>query len=87
MFTAPSTPITAISAVGHAIVHVAAHVLAAHDVVGAAVRLARDDGDLRDGRLAVGIQQLGAVADDPAMLLVDAGEEAGDVDERDAAGC
>ena len=67
-------------------VHVAADVLAAHDVVGAAVRLAGDDRQLRDGRLAVGVQQLRAVPDDPAVLLRDAGQEPGHVDERDAAG-
>ena len=64
-------------------VHVAADVLAAHDVVGAAVGLARDDRDLRDGGLAVGVQQLRAVLDDPAVLLADARQEARDIDERD----
>ena len=34
-------------------------------------------------RLAVGVQQLRAVADDPAVFLVDAGQEPGHVDERD----
>ena len=66
-------------------VQVAADVLAAHDVVGAAVRLAGDDRQLRDRRLAVGIQELGAVLDDAAVLLVDAGHEARHVDERDDA--
>ena len=63
-------------------VHVAADVLAAHDVVRAAVGLARDDRQLGDRRLAVGVQQLRAVADDPAVLLVDARQEARHVDER-----
>ena len=57
-------------------VHVAADVLAAHDVVGAAVGLARDDRHLGHRRLAVGVEQLRAVLDDPAVLLGDAGQEA-----------
>ena len=64
-------------------VHVAPDVLGAHDVVGAAVRLAGDDGDLRDRRLAVGVQELRAVLDDPAVLLVHARQEPGHVDEGD----
>ena len=64
-------------------VEVGEHVLGGHDVVGAAVGLARDDGELRDRRLGEGVEQLRAVADDPAPLLVGAGQEAGDVDERD----
>ena len=35
------------------------------------------------GRLGVGVEQLGAVADDPAPLLLGAREEAGHVAERD----
>ena len=62
-------------------VHVAADVLAAHDVVGAAVRLARDDRHLGHGRLGVRVQQLRAVANDAAVLLAHAGQEAGHVDE------
>mmetsp|Transcript_15321 Transcript_15321/g.53149 ORF Transcript_15321/g.53149 Transcript_15321/m.53149 type:complete len:273 (-) Transcript_15321:818-1636(-) len=64
------------------VVRVAAEVLRGHDVVGAAVGLARDDRELGHVRLAVGEQQLGAVADDAAVLLLDAREEARDVDER-----
>ena len=64
-------------------VHVAADVLAAHDVVGAAVGLAGDDRHLGNRRLAVGVQQLRAVLDDAAVLLTDARQEPGDVDERD----
>ena len=64
-------------------VEVGEHVLGGHDVVGAAVGLARDDRDLRHGRLGVGVQQLGAVADDPAPLLVGPGQEARHVAERD----
>src|ERR1700733_12131752 len=62
-------------------VDVAAEVLGAHDVVGAAVGLAGDDGDLGHGGLGVGVQQLGAAADDAGPFLGDAGQEAGHVDE------
>ena len=71
------------------VVEVGPDVLGGHDAVGAAVGLARDDGDLRDGRLGEGEEELGAVPDDPAELLLRAGEEAGDVlegDERDVEG-
>src|SRR5690606_19312086 len=54
---------------------------AAHGEVGAAVGLAHDDGDLRHGGGGVGEEHLGAVADDAAAFLGDAGEEAGDVNE------
>ena len=61
-------------------VDVAAEVLGAHDVVGAAVGLAGDDGDLGDGGLGVGVQEFRAAADDAVVLLGDAGQEPGDVD-------
>ena len=64
-------------------VQVAPDVLGAHDVVGAAVGLAGDDGELGHRRLAVGVQQLGAVLDDPAMLLGHARQEPRHVDEGD----
>ena len=57
--------------------------LRVHDDVRAAVGLARDHGQLRHGRLAVGVEELGAVADDPAVLLVGTRQEPGHVDERD----
>ena len=79
--TAPSGPITAISAVGIREVDVGADVLGRHDVVGAAVRLARDHGQLGHGRLGERVEQLGAVLDDAAALLGGAGQEAGHVDE------
>ena len=41
-------------------VDVSAEVLGAHDVVGAAVGLAGDDGDLRDGGLGIRVDELGA---------------------------
>src|SRR5438876_9898181 len=62
-------------------VEVAPDVLRRHHVVGAPVRCARDDRDLGDGRLAVGEQELRAVADDAAELLVRPRQEARDVDE------
>jgi hypothetical protein len=62
-------------------VDVGAEVLGAHDVVGAAVGLAGDHRDQRDRRLGVGVEQLGAAADDAVPLLVGAGQEAGHVDE------
>src|SRR3989454_3477299 len=43
---------------------VPADVLRVHHVVGAAVRLAGDHGELRDRGLAVGVQQLRPVLDD-----------------------
>ena len=57
--------------------------LGVHDHVGAAVGLAGDDLDPRHRRLAVGVEQLGPVADDAAVLLVGAGHEPGHVDEGD----
>src|SRR5262249_48762963 len=62
-------------------VDVTAEVLGAHDVIGAALGLAGDHGDLGDGGLGVGVQQLGAAADNAGPLLADARQEAGNVDE------
>src|SRR5690606_6808407 len=62
-------------------VDVRAEVLGAHDVVGAAVRLAGDDRDQRHGGLGVGVQELGPAPDDPVPLLIGAGQEAGHVNE------
>src|ERR1035441_4321533 len=42
-----------------------------------------DDGDLGHGRFGEGVEQLRAVHDDATVLLLRAGEEAGDVFERD----
>ncbi len=61
--------------------------LRVHHVVGAAVGLARDDGELGHGGLAEGVEQLGAVSDDAVPLLVRARQEARHVledHERDA---
>ncbi len=62
-------------------VQVRAEVLGAHHVVRAAVRLAGDHGDLRDGRLGVRVDELRAAADDAVPLLAGAGQEAGHVHE------
>src|SRR5438093_10899170 len=51
-------------------VEVPADVLRTHDVVRAAVRLPRDDRDLRDGLLPEGHQELRAVAHDPDVFLL-----------------
>ena len=53
------------------------HVLARHDAVGAAVGLARNNGDLRHGRFGKRIEQLGAVRDDAAVLLLTPGRNPG----------
>src|SRR5579883_2315580 len=74
---------------GPGVVEVAADVLGAHDVVGAAVRLAQDDRHLGHRGLAVRVEQLGAAADDAAVLLLHAGPVAGHVhqgQQRDAEG-
>ncbi len=52
-------------------------------IVRAAVGFAGDDGHLGHGRLAVGVEQLGAGADDAAVLLGGAGHEAGHIHEGD----
>src|SRR5262245_15930111 len=54
---------------------VAANVLGRHDVVRAAVRLARNDRELGDRRLTVRVQQLRTVLDDAAVLLRDTWEK------------
>ena len=82
MFTAPSGPITAISAVGKAKFASPRMCLRRHHAVGAAVGLAGDHGELRHRRLAEGVEQLGPVLDDAAVLLRRAGQEARHVLER-----
>ena len=54
-----------------------------HRDVGAAVDLAGDQRDARNGGLAERVQQLGAAAHHAAPLLVDAGQVAGHVDDDD----
>src|SRR5690606_30145441 len=63
------------------VVDVGAELLGAHDDVGAAVRLAGDDGDEGHGGLRVRVEQFGAAADDAGPLLVGAGKVPGNVDE------
>src|SRR3990172_4929039 len=63
-------------------VHVRPDVLGRHDVVRAAVRLAGDDGHLRDGRLGEGLQELRPVLDDPPVLLAGPPPKTPDVDQR-----
>ena len=53
--------------------------LRGHDAVRAAIGLAGDDGDFRDGGFGEGEKQLGAVPDDPAEFLLGARQEAGDI--------
>src|SRR5438067_8581254 len=62
-------------------VHIGADVLRRHHVVRAAVRLARDHGQLRHRRFREGIEQLRSVRDDAAPLLRGAGPKTWDVDE------
>src|ERR1035437_3991421 len=64
-------------------VEIGADVLAAHDVVRAAVGLAGDDREFGHRRLAVGVEQLGAMADDAAVLLGRPGQEARHINEGD----
>ena len=65
------------------IVDVAADMLRGHNVIGAAIGLAGDDGDLRHRRLGEGEQQLGAMLDQAAIFLRGARQEARHVDEGD----
>src|SRR5215210_3642002 len=62
-------------------VDVGAYVLGVHDVVGPAVGFPGDNGHLGDGGLRERVEQLGAVADDPAPLLPRPRHEPGHVHE------
>src|SRR5205814_273832 len=64
-------------------VDIGAQVLRAHGDVGAAVGLAQDQRDLRHRGLGVGVNELGAVRDDAAVLLRRARQVTGDVDEAE----
>lgn len=64
---------------GPGVVHIAPQMLGAHHTIGAAVGLAQDHGHLGHGGLGEGEEQLGAVADDAAVLLAGAGHEAGHI--------
>ena len=52
-----------------------------HHAVSAAVGLAGDHGDFRHGRLGVGVEDLGAVANGAAVFLRRSRQETGDIDE------
>ena len=58
---------------------IASNMLAAHDIVGAAIGLARDDCELWHRRFTVRVEQLGPVLDEPAKLLFCARQEARDI--------
>jgi hypothetical protein len=62
-------------------VDVSSELLRTHDDVSAAVRLARDDRDQRNGCFGICIEQLGATANNAAPLLVGARQITGDVDD------
>ena len=64
-------------------VEVGADGLGAHDDVGAAIGLAQDDRHQRHGGGGVGVDDLGATADDAGVLLLGSGTVTGDVDEGD----
>ena len=68
---------------GPRVVNVSPQVLGSHDIVGTAVRFTGDDGDLGNGGLGVGVQELGTVPDDTVVLLRSSGQETGHVDESD----
>src|SRR5262249_58497232 len=68
---------------GPGVIRVGADMLAGHDAVGAAVGLARDDRDFRDGGFGAGIEQLRSVLNDAAELLLRAGQKTGHVLEGD----
>src|SRR5690625_104235 len=54
-------------------VDITPYVLGVHDVVCAPVCLPGDQGDSGHGRLGEGVEEFGAMADDPPMLLADSG--------------
>ena len=79
MFTAPSGPITAISAVGHAKFMSVRMCFWSHDAVRAAVRLPRDHRNFGHGRFGKGKQQFRAVLDDAVPFLLRAGQKSGNI--------
>ena len=83
MLTAPSAPITEISADGPGVDLVGLVGLAVHHVVAGAVGLADHDGDLRHRRPRDRVEHLRPVADDPGVLDLRADHEAGHVLEED----
>ena len=65
---------------GHHII--GAQSLGAHRDVAAAVSLADDNGDFYDRGFGVGMEQFGAMPDDPGPFLLGAGHVAGEIRER-----
>src|ERR1035437_2443851 len=63
-------------------IDVGTYLLRAHHAVSPAIRLARDHRDLRHRRFRVRVEQLGAVADDAAELLLGARQKTGNVLKR-----
>src|SRR5690242_2251930 len=63
-------------------VEIAANVLRAHDIISTTVRLARNDGQFRNGRLAISKEKLGSMLDDAAVFLCDAREKSRNILER-----
>ena len=55
----------------------------AHDIIRAAIRFASYDSDFGHCRFGEGVQELGAVPDDPAVFLSHTGQEARDIHKRD----
>ena len=68
---------------GPGIVDITVNVLGIHHQVSASVSLSYDDGDPRDGGIGKSVEKLGAVPDDPAVLLIRAGHEPGHVHQGD----
>src|SRR5580698_10239432 len=64
-------------------VDVGPDMFARHDVVRAAVRLPGDNRNFRHRRFGVGVEQFGSVKNDSTVLLIRAGQKAGNVDEGD----
>ena len=62
---------------------VRAHFLGVHGDIGAAVGFTHDDGNLRHGRLGIGVKHLCSVADDAVMLLRGTGQEGGHIHQGD----
>lgn len=68
---------------GPSVVGVTTKMLGRHDVISTTIGLTGDDGDLGDGGLSVGVEELSTVANDAAVLLRAAREVAGNIDESE----
>jgi len=62
---------------------IATDTLGVHDDIGTAVALTEDDGNLRNSRTGVGVEELCTIADDAEVLLIGTREEAWDILESD----